>query len=54
MRNIYLGDRGVLVQYLQLALTRAGYPVELDCWYYLELPDYWQAVLSGQNLDYLV
>ena len=30
MRNIYLGDRGVLVQYLQLALTRAGYPVELD------------------------
>ena len=29
MRNIYLGDRGVLVQYLQLALTRAGYPVEL-------------------------
>lgn len=30
MRNIYLGDRGVLVQYLQLALTRAGFPVETD------------------------
>lgn len=30
MRNIYLGDRNVLVQYLQLALTRAGYPVTID------------------------
>ena len=30
MRNIYLGDRGVLVQYLQLALNRAGYPAQID------------------------
>ena len=30
MRNIYLGDRGVLVQYLQLALNRAGYPTQID------------------------
>lgn len=30
MRNIYLGDRGVLVQYLQLALNRAGIKVQID------------------------
>lgn len=30
MRNLYLGDRGILVTYLQLALTRAGYPLALD------------------------
>lgn len=30
MKNLYLGDRGVLVQYLQLALTRAGFPVEIN------------------------
>ena len=26
MRNIYIGDTGVFVQYMQLALNRAGYP----------------------------
>lgn len=30
MKILYLGDRGVQVQYLQLALSRAGYPVALD------------------------
>lgn len=30
MRNIYIGDRGTAVQYLQLALDRAGYPVSID------------------------
>ena len=30
MRNIYLGDRGTLVQYLQLALNRAGIQVMID------------------------
>lgn len=30
MRNLYLGDRNVFVQYLQLALTRAGFPTEID------------------------
>lgn len=30
MRNIYIGDRGTLVQYLQLALNRAGIPVAID------------------------
>lgn len=30
MRNIYIGDRGVLVQYLQLALNRAGFQVVID------------------------
>lgn len=30
MRNIYIGDSGVVVQYLQLALSRAGHPVRLD------------------------
>lgn len=30
MKNLYLGDRGVLVWYLQLALNRAGYPVVMD------------------------
>lgn len=30
MRNIYIGDRGTLVQYLQLALNRAGIMVTID------------------------
>lgn len=30
MKNIYIGDVGVAVQYMQLALDRAGYPVEID------------------------
>lgn len=30
MRNIYVGDVGVAVEYLQLALRRAGYPVMVD------------------------
>lgn len=30
MKNLYLGDRGTLVYYLQLALNRAGYPLALD------------------------
>lgn len=30
MRELVPGDRGALVQYLQLALTRAGYPVTID------------------------
>lgn len=30
MRNVYLGDRGTWVQYLQLALNRAGIPVAID------------------------
>ncbi len=30
MRHLYEGDRGTLVYYLQLALRRAGYPLELD------------------------
>ena len=30
MRHLYLGDRGTLVYYVQLALTRAGYPLALD------------------------
>ncbi len=30
MRNVYLGDSGVLVQYLQLALNRAGIQVAID------------------------
>lgn len=30
MKNLFLGDRGVLVFYLQLALNRAGYPLALD------------------------
>ena len=30
MRNIYIGDRGTLVQYLQLALNRAGISVAID------------------------
>lgn len=30
MKNLYLGDQGTLVFYLQLALNRAGYPLALD------------------------
>ena len=30
MRNLYQGDRGITVRYLQLALSRAGYPLALD------------------------
>lgn len=30
MRNIYIGDVGVAVQYLQLALSRAGYPLTIN------------------------
>lgn len=30
MRNIYIGDVGVAVQYLQLALSRAGYPLRIN------------------------
>lgn len=30
MRNLYQGDRGVTVRYLQLALKRAGYPLDVD------------------------
>ena len=30
MRTLFQGDRGTLVKYLQLALTRAGYPTEID------------------------
>lgn len=30
LKNLYLGDRGTLVYYLQLALIRAGYPLALD------------------------
>lgn len=30
MRNIYIGDTGVAVQYLQLALDRAGFPVGIN------------------------
>lgn len=30
MKNIYIGDTGVLVQYLQLALNRAGFPIAID------------------------
>lgn len=30
MRHIFWGDRGTLVSYLQLALTRAGFPLTLD------------------------
>lgn len=30
MKSLYLGDRGTLVSYLQLALTRAGHPLALD------------------------
>lgn len=30
MRELVPGDRGVLVQYVQLALARAGYPVKTD------------------------
>ena len=30
MRNVYIGDRGTLVQYLQLALNRAGIQVTID------------------------
>ena len=30
MKSIYIGDSGVLVQYLQLALNRAGFPIDID------------------------
>ncbi len=30
MKELKQGDRGALVQYVQLALTRAGYPVDVD------------------------
>lgn len=30
MRNIYVGDVGVAVEYLQLALRRAGFPIAVD------------------------
>lgn len=30
MKNIYIGDAGVAVQYMQLALERAGFPVEVN------------------------
>ncbi len=30
MRNIYIGDEGVAVEYLQLALKRAGFPIMVD------------------------
>ena len=30
MQNIYIGDRGVMVEYLQLALNRAGYDTPID------------------------
>ncbi len=30
MKKLYPGDRGTLVQYVQLALTRAGHPAKID------------------------
>lgn len=30
MKYLFLGDRGVLVSYVQLALNRAGYPIAVD------------------------
>lgn len=30
MKHIFWGDRGTLVSYLQLALTRAGFPLTQD------------------------
>lgn len=30
MKELYPGERGVLVQYVQLALVRAGFPVKID------------------------
>ena len=30
MKSIYIGDSGVFVEYLQLALDRAGFPTEID------------------------
>lgn len=30
MKALYPGDKGTLVQYVQLALTRAGYPAKMD------------------------
>ena len=30
MKNLYQGDRGILVSYMQLALKRAGYPLLVD------------------------
>ena len=30
MKELFPGDRGVLVQYVQLALSRAGFPVAID------------------------
>lgn len=30
MKELFPGDRGVLVQYMQLALSRAGFPVAID------------------------
>lgn len=30
MKNLYFGDRGTKVSYLQLALNRAGYPLSVD------------------------
>ena len=30
MKNLYMGDRGTLVKYVQLALRRAGHPLVLD------------------------
>ena len=30
MKELYPGDRGTLVQYVQLALTRAGHPAVID------------------------
>lgn len=30
MKNLYLGDRGILVSYVQLALQHAGYAIALD------------------------
>ncbi|MFR5452035.1 MAG: peptidoglycan-binding domain-containing protein [Roseburia hominis] len=30
MKNLYQGDRGILVSYMQLALKRAGYTLLVD------------------------
>ena len=49
MKELYPGDRGTLVQYVQLALTRAGHPAVIDGIFGEKTCTALQAFLGGEH-----
>ncbi len=50
MKDLYPGDQGTLVQYVQLALTRAGHPVNMDGKFGEQTCAALRAFLGGEQL----